>query len=114
MRISDWSSDVCSSDLHGKRTLEPLRKGPANIGRRDKIQLAIAHTFPLNHPAVIGPLQQSLALARTAKRIARLAILADLAAVPRKGPPALDLSAIIGVAAPHEIAAIPQIGRAHV
>src|SRR3546814_17145208 len=24
MRISDWSSDVCSSDLHGRRTIMPL------------------------------------------------------------------------------------------
>src|SRR3546814_8380683 len=26
MRISDWSSDVCSSDLSGLRLLEPTRK----------------------------------------------------------------------------------------
>src|SRR3546814_4525164 len=30
MRISDWSSDVCSSDLRGRRKL----------GRREKIKLA--------------------------------------------------------------------------
>src|SRR3546814_7615880 len=91
----------------GERTGKPLRKIPADIGRRNKIQLAIAHTFPLHHPAVIGPLQQSLSLARTAKRIARLAIPTDLAAVPGKCPPALDLPPIVGMTAPPEIAAIP-------
>src|SRR3546814_9285705 len=29
MRISDWSSDVCSSDLHGARS-EPLLLGPVD------------------------------------------------------------------------------------
>src|SRR3546814_7808182 len=32
MRISDWSSDVCSSDL--KRTLEPCKKALADAGHK--------------------------------------------------------------------------------
>src|SRR3546814_6103001 len=28
MRISDWSSDVCSSDLHADRQTAPLRRTP--------------------------------------------------------------------------------------
>src|SRR3546814_16233473 len=34
MRISDWSSDVCSSDLHGQRA-EDARRVAAEVGRRD-------------------------------------------------------------------------------
>src|SRR3546814_2116552 len=33
MRISDWSSDVCSSDLHDARAL--LAKPPANLVKPD-------------------------------------------------------------------------------
>src|SRR3546814_11763978 len=33
MRISDWSSDVCSSDLSPARTRDPARAGPA-LGAR--------------------------------------------------------------------------------
>src|SRR3546814_2708287 len=31
MRISDWSSDVCSSDLDGLYRLLPVRRGVADI-----------------------------------------------------------------------------------
>src|SRR3546814_13896208 len=34
MRISDWSSDVCSSDLHGRSLPEGAKAGTA--GRQDK------------------------------------------------------------------------------
>src|SRR3546814_18874285 len=34
MRISDWSSDVCSSDLHVQSTGRPLRRLPRTRGRR--------------------------------------------------------------------------------
>src|SRR3546814_5298605 len=30
MRISDWSSDVCSSDLFGPRSTQSLRDGPGD------------------------------------------------------------------------------------
>src|SRR3546814_9203826 len=33
MRISDWSSDVCSSDLKRARPLEPGGDGPGRDGR---------------------------------------------------------------------------------
>src|SRR3546814_7668547 len=43
MRISDWSSDVCSSDLpcharYGRRSTDPAR----NIGPRDRVAVAPA------------------------------------------------------------------------
>src|SRR3546814_2324585 len=47
MRISDWSSDVCSSDLAGQHTargrresLHPLRIPPRHRGRRDHLPAA--------------------------------------------------------------------------
>src|SRR3546814_18544652 len=45
MRISDWSSDVCSSDLHGVReggSRCPCRTGAAMLNRRGFISGAIA------------------------------------------------------------------------
>src|SRR3546814_4645444 len=34
MRISDWSSDVCSSDLPGQRIAEPAQPGPRQAAER--------------------------------------------------------------------------------
>src|SRR3546814_2658093 len=41
MRISDWSSDVCSSDLMRRRSLMPVRRNRAN-GEPDKRSAAHA------------------------------------------------------------------------
>src|SRR3546814_6222848 len=44
MRISDWSSDVCSSDLEGKALPllrcppDPMRRDPAHVDRQDHQQ----------------------------------------------------------------------------
>src|SRR3546814_5317267 len=35
MRISDWSSDVCSSDLEGRAHLDLLRSRGLEVGRRE-------------------------------------------------------------------------------
>ena len=62
----------------------------------------------LDFPTIIGPVQQSLSLARTAKRIARLTILAQLGDMPFERRPALDLPVILlRHSASHVIAAIP-------
>src|SRR3546814_5149576 len=50
MRISDWSSDVCSSDLHGLSRLGPRRAHPER--RRDER----AAPPDGGHPA-LGPVQ---------------------------------------------------------
>src|SRR4029077_5937884 len=62
----------------------------------------------LDHPAVIGPVQQSLPLPWTAKRIARLAVHFDLFDVATKRLPALDLPSVLFQHPPaHVIAAVP-------
>src|SRR3546814_16529959 len=37
MRISDWSSDVCSSDLHARQAFGNLLTRPIDVGAVDKI-----------------------------------------------------------------------------
>src|SRR3546814_7484671 len=60
MRISDWSSDVCSSDLHR----HPVGKGPAEhrrvegmraflVGRRQLVPVALAHAVAAERGAVL-------------------------------------------------------------
>src|SRR3546814_15478434 len=50
MRISDWSSDVCSSDLHLKWTLETFLKA---FFERDDIVLRLRPSyFPFTEPSV--------------------------------------------------------------
>src|SRR3546814_11047815 len=46
MRISDWSSDVCSSDLVGKRTPEELRCAQAkHIGGDDPLPIVLVNNI---------------------------------------------------------------------
>src|SRR3546814_4915611 len=45
MRISDWSSDVCSSDLRGEYALAEAAKGQA-VGRDHHAHVAPAHHRP--------------------------------------------------------------------
>src|SRR3546814_15583478 len=52
MRISDWSSDVCSSDLGGRATLtilQPVKAEAKHVGRIDLEHLAALH--------VLGPVR---------------------------------------------------------
>src|SRR3546814_19987721 len=70
MRISDWSSDVCSSDLvaHLRRTREPADEGADGhhlaghlVARRDGVDLLLAREeAPLHRaePAVADPHEQ--------------------------------------------------------
>src|SRR6185437_4067701 len=61
-----------------------------------------------NRAAVVGPMQQSLALPRPAKNIAALAVTLDLPQVPAHRLPPLDLAQVLVLhAAAHIIAAIP-------
>src|SRR3546814_19466773 len=46
MRISDWSSDVCSSDLNVVRQGAPDVEGKASVGRGDVAPRVIAVTLP--------------------------------------------------------------------
>src|SRR3546814_66354 len=45
MRISDWSSDVCSSDLISNRTIHRLLRAQASCeeGRADNLRVVIKH-----------------------------------------------------------------------
>src|SRR3546814_11784170 len=47
MRISDWSSDVCSSDLLGRELLEANRRGQARRAAADDHHV-ICHRFPFD------------------------------------------------------------------
>src|SRR6476646_4286619 len=63
---------------------------------------------PSNFPAVVGPMQQRLALALAAGEIARFAMPLDLADMPAHGFPTLDLARVLfGQSADQIIAAIP-------
>src|SRR3546814_647480 len=50
MRISDWSSDVCSSDLRGH-----ARSGPAPIPPRTRIAMTIAAKFEIEYLQYLSP-----------------------------------------------------------
>src|SRR3546814_16112806 len=50
LRISDWSSDVCSSDLRRFLTPLPIPKG------RPRTSSDAAPDYPLEHPAATGPM----------------------------------------------------------
>src|SRR3546814_3629421 len=57
MRISDWSSDVCSSDLMRRWVVAhdlPINEA---VGMRDD-RIAGLVALPLLHPHVLGPLEQ--------------------------------------------------------
>src|SRR3546814_10719776 len=47
MRISDWSSDVCSSDLLIRRLRQKLRRG--HVGREPLLDARVAGESPLRH-----------------------------------------------------------------
>src|SRR5581483_4709285 len=62
----------------------------------------------LDLPAVVGPLQQRLALAPAAAEVAGIAVLLHLPQVPAHRLPAADLAAILlGHPAAHVVAAVP-------
>src|SRR5690606_4148251 len=64
--------------------------------------------FALEMAAVIGPLQQRLALPRSAERIARLTSAANLDSMAAKRPPAADLPLVLRAEPPARVvAAIP-------
>src|SRR3546814_2562436 len=49
MRISDWSSDVCSSDLQRRRGLGRVERRLAQVGQRDRGRLAGAAAQGQHH-----------------------------------------------------------------
>src|SRR3546814_18381119 len=60
MRISDWSSDVCSSDLHRHLAViaRILDQHPAVIGQRRQQDIALPRMWPVlvaRQPDLLGP-----------------------------------------------------------
>src|SRR3546814_1843364 len=53
MRISDWSSDVCSSDLHGYLGVLRL-DGGGHVGRRQLVLVQLERIHPDAH-GIAGP-----------------------------------------------------------
>src|SRR3546814_12836341 len=69
MRISDWSSDVCSSDLHARRLGLPHRAADAGVpaarpqGRGGRLMFVASHCH-LNYKGVVEEQQAVLERAR--------------------------------------------------
>src|SRR3546814_10676498 len=52
MRISDWSSDVCSSDLYGEKDKAKDQQQPENLGRIGRGELG--YLWHETCPAMVG------------------------------------------------------------
>src|SRR3546814_1895025 len=73
MRISDWSSDVCSSDLEGDQVEARLRYDIRHDNGVDVLRLDLLQAHELRQPDCIfvgGPLRVAGATPRTAQRVA--------------------------------------------
>src|SRR3546814_7582514 len=106
MRISDWSSDVCSSDLAGQRVQEILVEG-ADL-RREQQPLVDDRAARKARDVEFGEARQILLLGEIGKRV--LGLLADGEQLALEG--VLVLGA--GAAGDNRLADDRQIGRAHV
>src|SRR3546814_12011831 len=67
MRISDWSSDVCSSDL---LVLEQDRRRPAGM-QRAQLTLGFAEGIQCERQAVVDPDEKSLERLRMGRAVTR-------------------------------------------
>src|SRR3546814_10217125 len=85
MRISDWSSDVCSSDLHCAQSIFPDRlcvadqvrgHGPIPVHRLDKVERGlIATAFALridDNKAGLGSIEEQMRPARSEEHTSEL------------------------------------------
>src|SRR3546814_8562151 len=97
MRISDWSSDVCSSDLMQKRVLE----AQARVGR---LETALAEAVDA---WCFAPLVRNLQALRGIRLVSAATLVAEVGDLTRFDNPK-QLMAYVGLV-PSE-----QIGRAHV
>src|SRR3546814_1325807 len=134
MRISDWSSDVCSSDLKAKLQAEGLfdaeRKrplpawvrrlgvltSPSGAAVRDVLSV-LARRFPLLDVEVLPvPVQGAAAAAQITSMLQRAAASDrfDALLLARGGGSLEDLWAFNDEALARAIAASPGIGRDHV
>src|SRR3546814_2659968 len=100
MRISDWSSDVCSSDLGGGRRLLRMERRSGERGGEQ-------HIFPGRHVGVPYPVDQAAFLSSFAFAFNHFDIW-SATSVPSRMPQTTRL-------APRTISpAAKKIGRAHV
>src|SRR3546814_6112313 len=75
MRISDWSSDVCSSDLSQAPNVRPGRSGPGlwlSLDRTDPT--AVAEDLLTSHRTGFAAAKSSPALPATCSQLATLAV----------------------------------------
>src|SRR5215207_757334 len=73
----------------------------------DRQRVEAARPALSDQPAVIGPVQQRLALAAPAQEVAGLAMFADLVDVATHRRPTPDLARVVGHTAAEVIAAVP-------
>ena len=102
--------DQPHEEVRGRRgrQLEPHPQPAFAARRAPRSRARRAGVCVLDFPAVVGPVQQRLALAAAAEQVARLAVLLHLADVAADRLPALDLAAVLRRhAAAHVIAAVP-------
>src|SRR3954471_2403224 len=94
-----YRSKICAN---AAEVTEPTSHSSAKACRERTAELGLS-----DQPAVIGPVQQRLALAGAAVEVATLAGPLELADVAAHGFPAPDLARVIGHAAPAIVAAVP-------
>src|SRR3546814_9101680 len=109
MRISDWSSDVCSSDLGSALHMEHLFRVRADTA--EQTEAGLDKKWPLDE-TLLPEIVQIMEVARV--------VAFELVARPRfvqrleRAADVLEAVAEDEVVAPLEHRRLPQIGRAHV
>src|SRR3546814_7154390 len=112
MRISDWSSDVCSSDLLARR--RPARRGPGKAGAgpggtvMQGSPLSSVILFHLGPVAISRPVLTTWAIMAVLVAVSWL-VTRRLQLRPGRGQAVLEL-AVTGISGQIE----GEIGRAHV
>src|SRR3546814_6842638 len=127
MRISDWSSDVCSSDLRGHFAAAlrgRVTTGFVKLGGGAAVALVLAATFDGDRPLRVLVDGALIALAanmgnlldRAPGRTIKWGIVAylPLAVVAGTAAAGVALAVVVGAAAVLLVGDLREIGRAHV
>src|SRR3546814_980535 len=117
MRISDWSSDVCSSDLTGDNALAWVQQTSDTLARAAsqlKTQPADLTECIALLQAQLKQLEHDFAQAKTRLAVAAGNDLADKAVIAINGDSKLLVSSLSGADPKVLRGMVDQIGRAHV